>query len=206
MLQHDYEVLPRDVHWLRERTERVALDLPPDVRVEQLPPDASLEALLERGELDAIASFTTPRAAGHRSAPVRRLFPNARDIEADYYRRTKIFPIMHLIVLRRDVYEREPWVTRSLLNAFQAAKEWCYRDLEQDVMADSVLLTPWLRHHWEEARAVFGGEIYPYGVAENLPTLEAATRFSHEQHLSTRQIGVEELFAAETLDWRGEQD
>jgi 4,5-dihydroxyphthalate decarboxylase len=206
MLQHEYGVLPSDVHWFRGRTERVALDLPSDVRIEQLPPDASLEELLERGELDAIASFTTPRAAGNRSGPVRRLFSSAREVEADYYRRTRIFPIMHLIVLRRDIYERAPWVARSLLNAFQAAKEWCYQDLERDVMADSVVLTPWLRHHWEEARAVFGGEIYPNGVAENLPTLEAAMRFSYEQHLSARQLSVEELFAAETLDSRATPD
>ena len=137
---------------------------------------------------------------------MRRLFSNAREIEADYYRRTRIFPIMHLIVLRRDVYERDPWVARSLLNAFQAAKERCYEDIRQDPMADASVLTPWLRQHWEEARQVFGGEIYPYGVAENLPTLEAATRFSHEQHLSARRLGVEELFATETLDSRGEQD
>ena len=91
-------------------------------------------------------------------------------------------------------------------NGVRIKRHWCYQDLEQDVMADSVVLTPWLRHHWEEARAVFGGEIYPYGVAENLPTLEAATRFSHEQHLSARQLSIEELFAAETLDTRGKPD
>ena len=206
MLQHEYGVLPRDIHWFRSRTERVALDLPSDVRIEQLPPDLALEGLLERGELDSIASFTTPRAAGNGSGPVRRLFLNAREVEVDYYQRTRIFPIMHLIVLRRDVYEGNRWVARSLVNAFQAAKARCYQDLERDMMADSMVLTPWLQHHWEEARAVFGGEIYPYGLQDNLPTLEAAMRYSYEQHLSARRLSVGDLFAAETLDTFGEHD
>jgi 4,5-dihydroxyphthalate decarboxylase len=204
MLQHEYGILPRDVQWLRNRTERVALDLlPPDVRVEQLPPGAALDALLEQGELDAIASFETPRAATDGSGRVRRLFANVRDVEADYYRRTRIFPIMHMIVVRRDVYEGNPWVARSLFDAFQAAKERCWQDLERNRMSDSVLLTPWLRLDQEEAQAVFGGDIYPYGVQANLPTLEAATQYSQEQHLSARRVGIAELFAAETLDASG---
>ncbi len=204
MLQHEYGVSPRDVHWLRNRTERVALDLlPPDVRVDQLPPGAELDTLLEQGELDAIASFETPRAAANGSGPVRRLFANVRDVEADYYRRTRIFPIMHMVVVRREVYEQDRWVARSLFDAFQAAKERCRQDLERNRMSDSVLLTPWLRLHQEEAQAVFGGDIYPYGVQANRPTLEAATLYSHEQHLSPRRVDFAELFAAEMLDARG---
>src|SRR5436309_216612 len=94
--------LQRDIHWLRSRTERVALDLPSDVRVEQMPPGQTLDTMLDAGELDAVAAFATPRSARDGSGRVRRLFPNVREVEADYYRRTKIFPVMHMIVLRRD--------------------------------------------------------------------------------------------------------
>jgi 4,5-dihydroxyphthalate decarboxylase len=206
MLQHEYGILPKDIHWFRSRTERVALSLPSDVRIEQMPPDQTLDGMLERGELDAIAAFSTPRAARSESARVRRLFPNAREVEADYYRRTRIFPIMHMIVLRRDIYERNQWAAQSLVKAFQAAKELCYEGADRDVMAASSSLTPWLRHHWEETQQVFGGDIYPYGVKENLPTLEAATLYSYEQHLSARRLTVEELFAPETLDAFDERD
>jgi 4,5-dihydroxyphthalate decarboxylase len=204
MLQHDHGALPGDIHWFRSRVERVVLDLPGNVQVEQLPSGAALDDLLARGELDAVADFAAPRGAADGSAQVRRLFPRVRDVEADYYRRTSIFPIMHLIVLRRDVYERHPWAAASLVKAFQAAKERCYAELERNLVSDAVVLTPWLRLDWEEARAVFGGEIYPYGVQANLPTLEAAVQYSYEQRLSARQLRVEELFAPETLDLLGE--
>jgi 4,5-dihydroxyphthalate decarboxylase len=200
MLEHEYGVLPRDVRWYRNRTERVPLQLPSDVRIEQLPPGQTLDALLDAGELDAVATFTTPRSARDGSGRVHRLFPNVRAVEADYYRRTKIFPVMHMIVLRRDVYEANQWAAQSLVKAFQAAKEHSYQDADQDVLAAASSLTPWLRQHAEEAREVFGGDIYPYGVKANLPTLEAATQYSHEQHLSARRLSVEELFAPETLD------
>ncbi len=206
MLEHEYGVRPRDVHWLRSRTERVPLDLPADIRVEQMPAGETLDSMLEAGEVDAVAAFTTPRLARDGSGRVRRLFPNVREVEADYYRRTRIFPIMHLIVLRRDVYENNPWAAQSLVKAFQAAKEHCYRDADVDVTAASSSLTPWLKHHWEETRQVFGDDLYPYGVKDNLPTLEAATLYSHEQHLSARRLSVEELFAPETLDAFDEQD
>jgi 4,5-dihydroxyphthalate decarboxylase len=206
MLQHEYGILPGDIHWFRSRTERVALNLPSGVRIEQMLPHQTLDELLEQGELDGVASFSTPRAAKNESARVRRLFSNAREVEADYYRRTRIFPIMHVIVLRRDIYERNQWAAQSLAQAFQASKEYCYAGANRDAVAAASSLDPWLRYHWEETQQVFGDDAYPYGVRDNLPTLEAATLYSHEQHLSERRLTVEELFAPETLDAFDERD
>src|SRR5262249_37293418 len=159
----------------------------------------SFDDLLERGELDAIAAFVPPAAATDGSGRVRRLFPDSRAVEADYYRRTRIFPIMHMIVVRREIYEANRWVAQSLMQAFEAAKRRCYKELRYGLMGDSSALTPWLRQAWEEAAQLFGDDLYPYGIQPSLPTLEAATQYSHEQHLSARRLAIEELFAPETL-------
>ena len=205
VLQDDYGVAPESIYWFRGRAERVELNLPKELSIEDVPQTASLDGMLEEGQLDAMASFSTPRAVKVGTPRVGRLFPNVRDVEGGYYRRTGIYPIMHLIVVRRDIYEENRWIAPSLMKAFEAAKQRCYDMAHSDSFAVSTSLTPWLRSHAEEAQQVFGGDLYPYGVEQNLPTLEAALRYSYEQHLSERRMEVDgsELFAPEALDMFG---
>ena len=123
LLQHEYGVKPSDVAWVQGRADRLGHKLPPDVRLTQAPAGAELGDLLERGEIDFLMTANNPLSFRRGAPNVRRLFPNYRELEQDYYRRTKIYPIMHTVVIRRDVYERDPWVALSLYKALCRAKD-----------------------------------------------------------------------------------
>ena len=195
MLEHQYGVLPRDIHWYRNRSEHVSIQTPPDVRIENIPKNQILDELLEEGELDAVALTSAPRGFNEGSPNIARLFPKPREVEADYYRQTKIFPIMHMVVIRRAVYEQHPWLAVALAEAFQRAKQHAHQRFKE---GSSPL--PWLNLDFEFARQVMGQDVYSYGVKQSLPTLEAATQYSYEQGLTDRRIAVSELFAPETLN------
>jgi 4,5-dihydroxyphthalate decarboxylase len=199
MLKHEYDVLPEDIHWFRRRPEHVSIKAPATLRIDTIERGQTLDGLLEEGKLDAVAVTSPPQGFKSGSPFVRRLFPDPRQVEADYYRRTKIFPIMHLVVLRRALYEKHPMIVRSLANAFQAAKQQAH-----DRLKEGLTPTPWMNLDLEYAQQVMGAEIYPYGVKANLPTLEAATLYSYEQGLTERKFDVRELFAPETLDLFGD--
>jgi 4,5-dihydroxyphthalate decarboxylase len=201
MLQHDYGVAPGDLHWfmggLNTFTERplIPLDLPKNVRLEFLPPGATLEGMLEAGELDALLSIYIPALFLAGSPRIARLFPNFKEVEQDYYRRTRIFPIMHVIVLREDVYRDHPWAASRIYQAFCAAKDLAVTGLyDTDALQLSL---PWLLDHVEEAWRVFGRDFWSYGLEPNRPTLAALGRFVHEQGLSPRTVVPDELFAPE---------
>jgi 4,5-dihydroxyphthalate decarboxylase len=194
LLQHQYGVAPEDIHWFRRRSEHVAIEIPAGVRVENIAKDETLDGLLEAGKLDAVAVTSPPRAFLQGSPQVRRLFRDCRAVEAEYYRETGIFPIMHMVVIRRAVYERDPALAIRLTQAFAAAKRIAFEAYDEGLST-----LPWVSLDLEYARGVLGEEICPYGVKNNLPTLEAATLYSHEQGLTPRRFAVEELFAAETL-------
>lgn len=122
LLQHQYGVRPQDIHWFRRRSEHVSIEMPPGVRIDNIAKEETLDGLLEKGKLDAVAVTSAPRAFLQGSPRIRRLFPDARAVEADYYRQTGIFPIMHLVVVRRALYEQEPSIARRLAQGFEAAK------------------------------------------------------------------------------------
>ena len=195
MLEHQYGVLPRDIHWYRNRSEHVSIQTPPDIRIENIAKDQTLDMLLENGELDAVALTSAPRGFRKGLPTISRLFPNPREVEADYYRQTKIFPIMHMVVIRRALYEQHPWLAAALAQAFQSAKHASHERFKE---GSSPL--PWLNLDFEFARQVMGQDVYSYGVKQSLPTLEAATQYSYEQGLTDRRIAVSELFAPETLN------
>jgi 4,5-dihydroxyphthalate decarboxylase len=198
LLQHEYGVAPEDIHWFRRRSEHVAIDLPPGIRIDNIAKDQTLDGLLEAGELDAVAVTSPPRAFLKGSPLVQRLFADCRAVEADYYRRTRIFPIMHMVVMRRAIYEQDPPLAARLTQGFEAAKKLAFEGYEEDLTA-----LPWTNLNLEYARQVLGQDVYPYGVKNNAPTLEAATLYSHEQGLTKRKFAVNELFAPETLDLFG---
>jgi 4,5-dihydroxyphthalate decarboxylase len=197
LLQHEYDVKPSDVEWVQGRTDRLNQKLPSDVRLSQAPAGSELSDMLERGEIDFLATGNNPIAFRRGSPNVKRLFPNYRELERDYYLRTKIYPIMHTVVIRRDIYESNPWVALSLYRAFCAAKDRCYGLLFETGSPKATFA--WLQAMIEEEQAVFGSDWYPYGVETNRPSLEALLQFNHEQGLTPRRLTVEELFAPSTL-------
>ena len=195
MLKHQYGVLPQDIHWLRTRSEHVSIAMPANIRMDHLGKDRKLDEALEAGHIDAMISTYLPRGARRGSPSIRRLFANARDTEAEYFRQTKIFPIMHLMVMRRAVYDQERRLAASLTDAFHQAKELAFARFDEGLYP-----LPWVNVDFEYARQVIGSNVYPYGVKANLPTLEAATLFSYEQGLTGRKIDISEIFAPETLE------
>ena len=180
------------------RVEKGPLQLPADLRLERLGPHDTLAALLERGEIDALYAPKAPSTL--RSAPhkVKRLFSDAMAVERDYFRRTRIFPIMHTLVIRRDVYERQRWIAQSLFKAFTAAQREAYADLDETSALKTML--PWLIGHLEETRREMGNDYWPYGLEPNRHVLETFLRYSHEQGLAKERLSPEQLFAPESLE------
>jgi 4,5-dihydroxyphthalate decarboxylase len=201
MLEHDYGVKAADMHWfmggLRAFVEPplIALDLPKTIRLDFLSKGQTLEGMFAAGDLDALLSIYMPQLFVDGSPSIARLFPNYKQVEQDYYRRTGIFPIMHTVVLRADVHRAHPWAARSIYQALVKA-----RDLAVDGLYDSDALRvalPWLLDHVEETRRVFGPNFWAYGLGPNRPTYEAIGRYVHEQGLSPRVVDADELFALE---------
>jgi 4,5-dihydroxyphthalate decarboxylase len=151
----------------------------------------SLSDLLETGDIHAIIGSNLPRSL-KRNPDVVRLFPDYRAREKDYFRRTRIFPIMHLIVIRNDIYEKNPFVATSLYNAFCAAKDVAREKMHYSGTLRYML--PWLPDDVEEIDALFGGDCWPYGVEPNRPTLEALVSYMAEQGLIPAPIPIEKLF------------
>jgi 4,5-dihydroxyphthalate decarboxylase len=182
-LQHEYGVRPEDVHWVAGKPIR-QIRPPEGIRLEFA--STRLEEMLERGQIDALVSVVLPKNLGK---GVRRLFRDFRKVEADYYRKTGIFPIMHTLALKRIVYEANPWLAVSLYKAFCKARDLSYQWLyDTDALAVSL---PWLIDEFEKTRDV----IWDYSIEGSRPTLEALVRYLDEQKLTRRPMKVEELFA-----------
>jgi len=201
VLQHEYGVMMEDIQWfiggLTTPTQRplIPLKLPDKIKVEFLLADRTLEEMLESGELDALLAIYIPSIFQKGSPRIARLFPNYYDVEQVYYRRTGIFPIMHTVVLRDDIYREHPWAARSVYRAFCEA-----RDLAVDGLYDTDALRlslPWLIHHVEETWRVLGKDFWAYGLEPNRPALQAIGQYVYEQGFSPRIVSPDELFAAE---------
>jgi 4,5-dihydroxyphthalate decarboxylase len=197
LLQHEYGVKPNEIDWVQGRTDRLGRALPPDIRLTQAPAGTELGDLLDKGEIDFLMTANNPLSFRRGSPHVKRLFPNYAEAEKDYYRRTKIYPIMHTIVIRREICQRDPWVAMSLYKAFQQAKHYSFRLLLET--GSPKVSSAWLQPLLEEEQAIIGKDWYPYGIEANRPTLEALLQYTHEHGLSDRRLTVEELFAPSTL-------
>jgi 4,5-dihydroxyphthalate decarboxylase len=187
-LMRDYGVMPEDITWVLGRPVRT-IKPPAAIRVEAMPQDMTLEAMLERGEIDALASVMIPKGLG---TTMRRLFAEPRQVEREYYERTRIFPIMHTFVLKTRLYEENPWLAASFYRAFCRA-----RDIAYHWMYDTDALTvglPWVIDEVEATRKVFGPQIWDYSIEGSRPTLEALVSQLDEQKLTRRRMSVEELF------------
>lgn len=180
------------------REEKIRLDLPSDVDVMPIGSDETLSELLVNGKLDAVYSARNPgpfNAADN--GGLRRLFRDAARVERHYHARTGIFPIMHVLVLRRDVYERNRWVARELVKACRAAKEIGLAGIGETAALPYAL--PWLWDEVERTRSALGDDWWPYGLAQNRTTLDTFLRYSHDQGLADRRYEAEELFAPESV-------
>jgi 4,5-dihydroxyphthalate decarboxylase len=180
------------------RDEKLKLDLPPRFRLEPIGPTHTLSRMLLDGEIDALYTARTPSTFYTHPERVRRLFPDFVAVEQDYFRRTRLFPIMHVVAIRREVYEANRWIARALFKAFVAAQAQVYADLL--VTASLKTMLPWQIEAIEQARALMGDDWWPYGVERNRGVLETFLRYHHEQGLSARQLEVDELFARECFD------
>ena len=204
LLQHEYGVKPEEVHWLQGgeeqpgRKDRVDFDAPPGVRLEVIPQDRTLNDMLESGAIDALMSPRMPSCFLKGAPHVRRLFPDFKRVEMEYFRRTGIFPIMHVVVIRTKIYEEHPWVAQSLYKAFCAAKDLCFSQLyDSNVLRISL---PWTVAEYEETRQLMGEQYWPYGLAPNLHVLETLHGYLLEQGLIKQKLDLESLFAANTRE------
>ena len=180
------------------RPEKLKLELPASIKVSPIGEKDTLAALLRDGGIDALYTARMPSTHHTGGGKVKRLFENYMEVEQAYYRKTRIFPIMHTVAIRRSLYEQYPWIAMSLYKAFVQAQAETYKDLY--VTAALKAMLPWLTKHVEDARALMGDDFWPYGFAPNRDTLATFLRYHHEQGLSKRRLEPEELFAPETLE------
>jgi len=204
LLSDEYKVPVSSVTYVRGgeetpgRTEKQAIHLPPEIRLEDIPETKTLSQMLRYGEIDAIYSPRTPSCVAQGDPNVGRLFEDYAAVERDYYRRTKIFPIMHTIVIRRELYEKHRWIAQSLYKAFVIAQREAYEDLFETAALKFML--PWLVRYAEETRDLMGKEFWPYGFEPNKHGLSTFLRYSHEQGLAKLLLSPEELFVPESLE------
>lgn len=204
ILQDDYGVRPESIHWRRGgledpgRGERAPLKLSPGIELQQVADGKTLSGMLEAGELDAVISARAPSCFERGAPNVARLFPDYRRTEEDYFRRTKIFPTMHIVGIRKSLVECHPWLPVSVFKAFIRAKELTIYELGQ--IGHLFVSLPWGVAEFEKARVLMGADYWSYGFEPNRHVLETFARYHHEQGLSARKVAPEELFAASTLD------
>ena len=204
LLSEEYGVQPWDISWRNGglespgRVEKVSVKLPEGVHLEPIADDKTLSNMLDTGEIDAILTNRIPSCFINGSPNVARLFPNFREVEEEYYKRTGIFPIMHAVVIKRELYEANRWIATSLYKAFCQAKEEVTN--KYDIGSALYVTLPWLFDEVEKTRLAMGNDIWSYGIEPNRKTLETFFRIHHEQALSGRLMTIEEMFAPETID------
>ena len=203
LFQHEYDVAPNEIYWVQAgeehpgRKDRVNFEMPPGVRLESRP-DTTLNSMIESGEIDAMMSPRMPGCFLEGSPRVRRLFPDYRRAEMGYFKRTGLFPIMHVIVIKRSIYERDPWVAQTLYKSFCEAKEICMRELyDTNILRVSL---PWTSAEYENTRDLMTADYWPYGLEPNRANLETLHGYLYEQGLIKQKLNLDELFARETRE------
>jgi 4,5-dihydroxyphthalate decarboxylase len=198
LLQHDYGVDLSTIRWVEgdqrhpgKHGNPATMPLLRKINIEPNNGKYGLSGLLEAGEIDAIVSPSVPPCLGH-NPDIERLFPNFREIEMDYYSRTKIFPIMHLLAIRREIYEKHPFVAKSLYDAFCKAKALTMDKMLRRGAPFSIL--PWARAEAIEMQQMFGDDFWPYGIEPNRATLEAFLAYLSEQAMIEKPFPIEDIF------------
>jgi 4,5-dihydroxyphthalate decarboxylase len=191
ILEHEYGVPHKSVDWYSELDESVEFEKPKDLRLTRLPNDKGVEKMLAEGELDAVLHPDLIKPLIDKDPRVGRLFPNPREEEIRYYKKTGIFPIMHVMGLKREIVEQHPWVPINLYHAFNEAKKVTMRRLENPRIVPLVFY----RDFWEEQEEIFGADPWEYGLSnQNVHNLETLVSYSHEHGMIKRKMGLDELF------------
>jgi 4,5-dihydroxyphthalate decarboxylase len=197
-LEDDYGVKPSDIHWIRGgiddagRPEKISIKLPPGVKLDNAPEGATISDLLIKGEIDGFMAPRTPSRAALKHPHIGWLFPDTAAVAMDYYKRTGIFPIMHLIGIRKTLAEKYPYLPMAVLKAFEQSKAAALEELADSSTAKATL--PFLEELLVTAKATMGEDFWPYGLDANRKTLDAFLRHHHAQGLSPRLVAAEELF------------
>lgn len=204
ILHDDYDVSPSDVTWVRGgidtpgRPEKIKLQLPANVKVEPAPDGTTISELLDRGEIDGFIGPRPPSRTALKNPNIGWLFDDPTAVAKDYYRRTGVFPIMHVAAIRKELAERHPWLPGAVLKAFTQAKAVALEMLS-DTSATKVTL-PFVEEQLKAARDAMGEDYWSYSVASARKTLETFVRHHHAQGLSSRLVSVEELFHPSTYE------
>ncbi len=181
----------KSIDWYTELEEAIDFKKPEGLRLQRIPDDKSIETMLAEGEIDALIHPDLIQPLLDKDPRVGRLFPNYKQEEVDFYKRTQIFPIMHVVGIKKEIVEQYPWVPLNLFHAFNAAKSVGMKRMENPRVAPLA----WYREAWEEQEEILGSDPWEYGLTEkNRNQLEMLVRFSHEQGLLSREIPLEELF------------
>jgi 4,5-dihydroxyphthalate decarboxylase len=198
-LMHEEGVPLSDIDWIQAgtneagRIEKVELSLPDGVRLTRMP-EKTLSGMIASGELDCVIIARPPNSFREKHLDVVRLFPDYESLERQYYEQTRVYPIMHIIAVRKTVLDDKPWVARNLYNAFEESRR---RSLERILdPAVSRYPIPWLTSYALRMQQMFGGDLFPYGIEANRPTLELFLRYAHEQGIAHRLAKPEEIFPA----------
>jgi 4,5-dihydroxyphthalate decarboxylase len=204
ILEEEFGVRPSDIHWRRGgieeagRGERAPISLPPSIDLQQIPDDKTLSGMLEAGEIDGYIGARAPSCFLRGAPHVGRLFKNYIEDEKDYFRRTRIFPIMHMVGIRKSLVDQHPWLAVSVYKAFLKAKALAVHELNE--ICHLAVTLPWMVHHHNEAKALMGEDYWPYGLDANRHVIEKFAQYHYGQGLSVRQVAPEELFARSSLD------
>ena len=204
ILDDDHGVTPADVTWVRGgietpgRPEKISIDLPKEIRVETAPDGTTISELLDRGEIDGFMAPRPPAFIERGHPHVGWLFADPTKAAMDYYRRTRIFPIMHMVGVRRSIVDRHPWLPAAVLKAFEQSKAVAMARLS-DTSATKVTM-PFVEEQLKATRALMGYDYWSYGVAGNRHVIDTFLRHHHSQGLSPRPLAVEELFHPTTVE------
>jgi len=204
ILEDEYGVKPTEIHWRRGgveepgRGERAPIDLDPSIDLQQIPDDKTLSGMLASGELDAVIGARAPSCFLRGVPNVDRLFgSNYIEAEQDYFRRTRIFPIMHMVGIRKSLVQENPWLPVSVYKAFLQAKALATKELNE--LCHLAVSLPWMVHHHNAAKELMGEDYWSYGLEENHHVIDTFARYHFAQGLSKRHVAPEELFASSTL-------
>ena len=203
-LQDLHGIKASDIKWrgggLEEagREERSKINLPKEIDYQRVPHDRTLNDMFAKGELDAIFAARAPTCVLRGEPHVARLFPEYPKVEEEYFKKTRMFPIMHGIGIRKTLFEKHPWLAVSVYKAFLEAKRICMEEMGQ--IGHLAVSQPWSVYEHERLQKVMGKDYWSYGAHENKHVLEAMARYSFQQHLSVRQLKFEEIFAPSIYD------
>lgn len=191
ILEHEHQLPHRSIQWFKQDEEEVEWTPPSGLNIQRIAAGENVEEMLVRGELDALIHPEVIRPILNKDPRVARLFPDYRELEIDYFKRTEIFPIMHTTAIRQEVVDKHPWVPINLMQAFEESKKAAYKRMENP----RIVPLAWFRHFLEEQDEILGLDPWVYGLGNiNRKNLETLMQYSQEQGLLGRKMSLDDLF------------